>query len=101
MIQFFYSGICVPDFSFFEKNENGNLEMFWPENLNTRLQDLPKAFHDAGQYYIAKSQAFDEQKTFFTKASGGILVSDLEARDIDSENDWHIAETIYRLQTQA
>lgn len=98
---FFIQEFGYPIFRSLKKNENENLEMFWPENLNTRSQDLPKAFHDAGQYYIAKTKAFIEQKTFFTKASGGILVSDLEARDIDSEMDWQIAETIYRLQIQA
>jgi len=98
---FFIQEFSYPIFRSLKKNEDGNLEMFWPENLNKRSQDLPKAYHDAGQYYVAKTKAFTEQGTFFTKTCGGILISDLEARDIDSETDWQIAETIYRLQIQA
>ena len=36
---------------------NGNmLEMKWKENYNKRSQDLEKMYHDAGQFYIGKTE---------------------------------------------
>lgn len=32
-------------------NEDGNVEMFQPENFNKRSQDFEEAWHDAGQFY--------------------------------------------------
>ena len=85
-----------PIFRALQKNENGNLEMFWNEYLNTRSQDLPDAFHDAGQFYIAKTSALLSEKTFFTKNSVGIELSTEEALDIDTEEDWRFAEILYK-----
>src|ERR1700754_1082780 len=31
--------------------EDGKVGMIWPQNLNMRSQDLPSAYHDAGQFY--------------------------------------------------
>lgn len=79
-------------------NSKGVLSMNWPENLNKRSQDLPKAYHDAGLFYIAKSLDFLSEKTFFTTKSSGITISDLEARDIDTEDDWIFAETLFKIK---
>lgn len=79
------------------KFEASGLEMFWPEHLNSRSQDLPLAFHDAGQFYFAKTQAFLEGKKFFLKNSFGIEVSATSAIDIDTTEDWEFAEKLYAL----
>lgn len=97
---FFIQEFSYPIFRALRQNTQGTLEMFWPENLNTRSQDLPKAFHDAGQYYIARTDAFCAARTFFTKNASGIVISDLEARDIDTAQDWEIAEALYKFQAQ-
>ena len=70
--------------------------MFWNKHLNTRSQDLPDAYHDAGQFYIAKTSAFLNEKTFFTKKSTGIKLSNVEAIDIDTDEDWKFAELLYK-----
>ena len=85
-----------PIFRALHKNKNGNLEMFWNKHLNTRSQDLPDAYHDAGQFYIAKTSAFLNEKTFFTKKSTGIKLSNVEAIDIDTDEDWKFAELLYK-----
>lgn len=38
----------------FKLDENGHCEMFWPENFNSRSQDLEEAYQDAGQFYWKK-----------------------------------------------
>lgn len=86
-----------PIFRALRENENGNLEMFWKEHLNTRSQDLPKAYHDAGQLYFGKTKSVLAERTFFTKKAYGIKLSKLEAQDIDTLEDWEFAEKLYEL----
>ncbi len=86
-----------PIFRALKKNENGNLEMFWEQYLNTRSQDLPTAFHDAGQLYFAKAHALIAEGTFFTKNSTGIELSPKQAIDIDTPEDWEFAEKLYSI----
>ena len=79
------------------KKSNGKFEMNWPEYFNSRSQDLPPAYHDAGQFYWMKTQCFLDQKRIFAKNTGGIELSELEIQDIDNETDWAIAEMKYKI----
>ena len=79
------------------KLEDGKAVMNWPEHLQSRSQDLPPAFHDAGQFYWFRVDAFRESGKLFTANSGAIEISELQAQDIDSETDWRLAELKYRL----
>lgn len=79
------------------KVEQGKAAMNWPEHLSSRSQDLPAAFHDAGQFYWLRVDAFLKDKRLFTDNSGVIERSELEAQDIDSETDWKLAELKYKL----
>lgn len=79
-------------------NKKGHLEMEWPENLNTRSQDFMAYYHDAGQFYIAKKTSLFRHKTFFCPRSHGIKLSQQEAVDIDTPEDWAMAELIYNLR---
>lgn len=94
---FFIQEFSYPIWRSLKIDGNGNLSMNWPENLNKRSQDLPKAYHDAGQFYVAHVDAFLSERTFFTQKSGGVHVSDLEARDIDTPADWEVAEALYKM----
>lgn len=94
---FFIQEFSYPILRSLKQNESNFLEMNWPENLNKRSQDLPKAFHDAGMFYVAETKAFLAENTFFTARATGILVSDIEARDIDNDADWRIAEVLFKL----
>lgn len=95
--------VPVVKFSFppqrcFVIDDKGVLSYKWPENKNTRSQDLEPLYHDAGQFYFYKSNIFDENKVDI-KAIPYIL-SDLEVQDIDNEEDWKIAEIKYHLLMQ-
>jgi len=87
-----------PIFRALKKDESGNVSMFWPENLNTRSQDLPQAFHDAGQLYWIKTQVLLDERKMYTSKSKGFEMDRLDAIDIDTESDWKIAETLYKLK---
>ncbi len=76
---------------------NHKVEMIWPENKNKRSQDLEPAYHDAGMFYWITSEAFINQKTLWTKNTAGIEISSFKAQDIDTHEDWLLAELKYRL----
>jgi N-acylneuraminate cytidylyltransferase len=80
-----------------EWNENGKVQMVWPEYLNSRSQELRKVFHDAGQWYWFNVYALVSGKNLFTGNSSSIEVRETEVQDIDSETDWRIAEMKYKL----
>jgi pseudaminic acid cytidylyltransferase len=78
-------------------DQSRRLQMNWPEHLNARSQDLPKAYHDAGQWYWINVDAFLKTKTLFTENTFGLELSPLEVQDIDNEHDWKLAELKYKL----
>ncbi|MEM9325428.1 MAG: pseudaminic acid cytidylyltransferase [Bacteroidota bacterium] len=90
-----------PIFRALRQNQSGEMSMFWPEHLNTRSQDLPGAFHDAGQVYFAKTEALLRDQTFFTRKAFGIIMNHEDALDIDTEEDWDFAEKLFVLRRTA
>lgn len=79
-------------------NAQKRIELFQPEHLNSRSQDLETAYHDAGQFYWFKTEVIQKEKRLWTDNSGVIILDDLEAQDIDNETDWRLAELKYQLK---
>jgi N-acylneuraminate cytidylyltransferase len=77
------------------KTANGGAEMFWPEHRQTRSQDLEPAYHDAGQYYFGRSEAWLEQRPLFARGSRLLVIPHYRAQDIDTPEDWERAELIF------
>lgn len=78
-------------------NDKNRLEMIWPQYLNTRSQDLPEAYHDAGTFYWIRRDRFMHQKTFFTSNNKPFVLNEMEVQDIDNLDDWRLAELKYKL----
>lgn len=78
-------------------NSNGFIEMFNPQHEKSRSQDLEPAFHDAGQFYWGKPSAFLERKGFFTSKSILQLLPRERVQDIDTQDDWDVAENLFKL----
>lgn len=75
----------------------GRLEMFNPALALTRSQDLEEAFHDAGQWYWGKAETWlAGDKLLFN--SIGVQIPRWRAQDIDTVEDWELAEKLFRLQ---
>ncbi|MCH2547444.1 MAG: pseudaminic acid cytidylyltransferase [Alphaproteobacteria bacterium] len=70
----------------------GGIEMLFPDKFSSRTQDLPVAYHDAGQFYWGRPEAWSEQKTTFAAYSTTIEIPRLLVQDIDTPEDWHHAE---------
>jgi pseudaminic acid cytidylyltransferase len=79
------------------KIEAGKAYMNWPEYLNTRSQDLPLSFHDAGQFYWLHVTSFLKTLSLFTNNSGVLELDEFEVQDIDHLIDWKLAELKYQL----
>lgn len=80
-------------FRSFTCNDSGFLEFMFPQFINTRSQDLPKAFFDAGQFYLGYTKSFLEKIPLLGQKSLGI---ELEyAHDIDTPLDLIIAESLF------
>ena len=79
------------------QNEKGRLEMFQPQYRDFRSQDLVPAYHDAGQFYWNETTSFlkDFRRNF--KDAVPYELPESEVQDIDTEEDWKIAEMKYRL----
>lgn len=72
--------------------QDGRLQMWQPQHLRSRSQDLEPAYHDAGQFYWLRTARFLEAREIFTANSLPLMVDELHAQDIDTEADWRAAE---------
>jgi pseudaminic acid cytidylyltransferase len=77
------------------KIENGMISMIMSENMNIRSQDLPPTYHDAGQFYWFRMQAFFDNEHRVINNTMAIELKENEVQDIDNERDWEIAEIKY------
>lgn len=75
----------------------GRICMVHPEYADSRSQDLEPIYHDAGQFYIARTASFIQEKTFWGKNTVGLILSELEVQDLDTQTDWTLAEMKYGL----
>jgi pseudaminic acid cytidylyltransferase len=76
------------------------IEMFQPEHFNTRSQDLPEAWHDAGQFYWGHAQAWLSGKPLFTPDAAPVFLPRHRVQDIDSAEDWDRAEWLFKAMTR-
>lgn len=74
----------------------GGVEMFQPEHLKTRSQDLEPAYHDAGQFYWGQTEAFLQEKNTFSDMSIPVVLPNWRVIDIDTLEDWQRAEYLFR-----
>lgn len=93
--------IPVVDFSYPPQRafviEEGALKFLYPEHLKSRSQDLAKHYHDAGQFYVFRTDRFRENKNLMLGNIIPLVLSELEVQDIDNETDWQLAELKYKL----
>jgi len=86
-----------PIFRSLKINNKNRLEMFWPEHGETRSQDLPEAYHDAGQFYWANTKQYLKEKQFYSKDAVPVILPRYLVQDIDTQEDWVTAEKMYSI----
>ena len=77
--------------------ENGNLVPKWEEYMNCRSQDLEPFYHDCGQFYCLNVVRFLEEKKMIMGNTRPLFMDEMQVQDIDTEEDWRIAEMKYRI----
>lgn len=79
--------------------KEGRLVFEAPEYMDSRSQDLTPHYHDVGQFYCFRVDAFQRNRKLMVGNILPMIVSELEVQDIDHLTDWEIAEMKYRLMT--
>lgn len=76
--------------------KDGRLFYHHPEYAAKRSQDIETMYHDSGQFYCFKPEILLREKTLVTEHTRGIIVPESEVQDIDTIEDWAIAEIKYQ-----
>lgn len=85
-----------PIFRAIELEVDQTVKMVWPEHLNSRSQDLPETYHDAGQFYWGKPDGFLDQIPMFSEQAAALVIPRHLVQDIDTMEDWQRAELMYK-----
>ncbi|MCM1082996.1 MAG: pseudaminic acid cytidylyltransferase [Clostridium sp.] len=94
--------VTVVEFSYppqrsYVVTEDGMIKYRYEQYINSRSQDLEKWYHDVGQLYVYNVENFCANNGQIRERIMPIMVSPLVAQDIDTENDWILAEEKYKL----
>jgi pseudaminic acid cytidylyltransferase len=81
-----------PIFRAIRLGEKNQTSMFWPEHESSRSQDLPPAYHDAGQFYWGTAKAWLTKDGIFSANSRAVILPPCLVQDIDTAEDWLQAE---------
>ncbi len=81
----------------FQLIENNVIRLNQPELINERSQDLDTNYHDAGAMYFFSAQKFKENKSLWYGTIGAYELPELKVQDIDTLEDWRIAELKYAI----
>lgn len=81
-------------------DERGCVTPFWPEQMTLRSQDLEPAYQDAGQFYWGSRAAWLGNISPVGGNGVGHILPRHRVVDIDTPEDWHLAELLYRALQQ-
>ncbi len=99
-----YKGDCVlpvvkydfpPQRAFIIKN--GFVEYQYPNLYKCRSQDLEPIYHDCGQFYLCNTKKFLEKHTVVLPNAVPLVLNDKDVQDIDTMDDWEMAEIKYKI----
>ncbi|HOG23873.1 MAG TPA: pseudaminic acid cytidylyltransferase [Candidatus Omnitrophota bacterium] len=76
---------------------DGKVLMLHPENYNVRSQDLEPYYHDVRQFYCVRTELLLATGKLIGDNSYPLIIPESEMQDIDTEEDWKIAEMKYRI----
>lgn len=84
-----------PQRSLVEKD--GYLQAKYPEMMPKRSQDLEAMYHDCGQFYCLRTESFKLQKKVVMDKTLPFFQEEINVQDIDTFEDWEIAEMKYKI----
>lgn len=82
-------------------DDTGNAAFIDPKYLRSRSQDLEPMYHDVGQFYLFDVSKMIELNGIILDEIMAIVIEDREAQDIDSIEDWELAEIKYKVKNES
>jgi len=82
-------------------NSDSEVIPMWPENMKNRSQDLEKTYHDAGQFYWGRVNAFLDDHELFSECSQVLVLPSNRVCDIDEPSDLVRAEILFKALHQS
>lgn len=76
---------------------NEKVEYVYPQYELTRSQDIEKMYHDCGQFCVVRVEDFLQEQKVVMKNTKAIIMRKNEVQDIDTYEDWKLAEIKYQL----
>ncbi|WP_154855375.1 pseudaminic acid cytidylyltransferase [Cyclobacterium xiamenense] len=70
----------------------------WPEHEKSRSQDLETLYHDSGQWYWIKRDFIKD--TLVPGKTAAVFLDPMEVQDIDTLEDWELAELKFQKMVQ-
>lgn len=90
---------CPPEWALYI-DEKGRIQAPPARSSELRSQDIKPAWHDAGYFYWGTASAFLEQIPLWGPWSVGVPLPRTRAIDINTAEDWQLAEAAYVLRMQ-
>lgn len=84
-----------------QRDDSGRVSLFFPEHEFARSQDLAPAYHDAGQWVWLRVAPFLAGGALFGPRTGSVVMPLDRVQDIDTEDDWRIAESKFERLMQS
>lgn len=78
-------------------DSNKEIKLLHPELIHTRSQDLETTYHDAGAFYFFNVKSFRNNKSLWSGKIGSYELTETKVQDIDTIEDWKLAELKYSL----
>jgi pseudaminic acid cytidylyltransferase len=76
---------------------NNNIKLLNEKSWKTRSQDYEQIYYDCGMFYWMKVNSFLKQKDLFATDCVPFVISELQIQDIDTKEDWEMAQLKYKL----
>lgn len=77
--------------------KEGFISMKWPEYKFAHSNNMEDCYYDAGQFYWMTVNRFLKSRDFFSKKTCSFILPEWSAVDIDTEEDWEMAEIKYKI----
>ena len=81
-----------PFFRSFTFSRKRDIKVLFKNKINKRSQDLKQIICDAAQFYWGCKEAWLQEKNLFTKGSDIITIPESRYHDIDTLENWKLAE---------
>lgn len=78
-------------------DEKGLLRSNDAKAQQMRSQDIKPAYYDAGMFYFVTIEALKKYKTLYCPDNAAFIIDESECQDIDTPDDWKMAELKCRL----